>query len=98
VCVRLQIPGTARTPFAEHAQLPARSFDSDLGFPTNFRDNYSLVEEIGSGSFGTVYAAEDIESGEMVAVKVRIGNLLSFPHLCFIADRCCVSVQEKAFV
>jgi calcium-dependent protein kinase len=50
--------------------VPSRCFDSDLGFPTNFRENYNLIEEIGSGSFGTVYAAEDIESGETVAVKI----------------------------
>lgn len=76
-----QIPSsTAHTPFAASAQTLSRAFDSDLGFPTNFRQNYNLIEEIGSGSFGTVYAAEDIESGETVAVKVRL--------LCK-CSRCC---------
>jgi calcium-dependent protein kinase len=69
------IPGThsaADTPFAAAAQrAPSRNaFDSDLGFPTDFGERYKLIEEIGSGSFGTVYAAEDVESGESVAVKI----------------------------
>lgn len=72
------IPGTssaADTPFAAAAQrAPSRAaFDSDLGFPTDFGERYRLTEEIGSGSFGTVYAAEDKESGEVVAVKVMLG-------------------------
>lgn len=72
--VQQVIPGQhspAATPFAEAAQrVPSRNFDSDLGFPTDFGERYTLTEEIGSGSFGTVYAATDKESGESVAVKV----------------------------
>lgn len=66
------IPGAhsaAATPFAEAAQRNA--FDSDLGFPTDFGERYTLTEEIGSGSFGTVYAAQDKDGGESVAVKVQ---------------------------
>ena len=68
-------------------RAPSRSaFDSDLGFPTDFGERYRLTEEIGSGSFGTVYAAEDKESGEVVAVKVLSSN--DMPAHCVLCDAC----------
>lgn len=87
VSFRVQvIPGahsTAATPFAAAGQrIPSRAaFDSDLGFPTDFGERYNLTEEIGSGSFGTVYAAEDNKSGESVAVKVH-----NFPFACLFSS------------
>jgi hypothetical protein len=80
------IPGTsstANTPFAAASSRNANAFDSDLGFPTDFGERYRLTEEIGSGSFGTVYAAEDKESGEVVAVKVLL-SICSHPLPCDI--------------
>lgn len=69
------IPGQAaqprQSPFAAPVSPPrSRDIDSDLGYPTNFQDSYALGNEIGSGSFGTVYSAIERESGESVAVKI----------------------------
>ncbi len=39
-------------------------------------DRYNLLEEIGSGSMGTVYRAEDLSTGRIVAVKLVKANVL----------------------
>jgi len=72
------IPGQGSdTPFAAHAhnllspqQQAARDIYSELGFPTDFQNRFSLGHELGSGSFGTVFSATDKETGEPVAVKI----------------------------
>lgn len=33
-------------------------------------ENYQLLEEVGNGSYSIVYRAQDIRSGQIVAVKV----------------------------
>ena len=43
----------------------------DMGFATDFAQHYVLGDEIGKGSFGTVYLATAAADGESVAVKVR---------------------------
>lgn len=42
-----------------------------LGYATDFDQQYVLENEIGSGSFGTVYGATAVADSEQVAVKVR---------------------------
>ncbi|KAL3137090.1 hypothetical protein ABBQ32_006675 [Trebouxia sp. C0010 RCD-2024] len=42
----------------------------DLGWPRGFPSRYALGEQLGRGSFGTVYLATDRLSGEEVAAKV----------------------------
>ena len=54
----------------ELPQLPRFGGLSDLGCLEGFDRDYSLGEEIGSGSFGTVFAASSLHDGEEVAVKV----------------------------
>ena len=41
----------------------------DLGWPRGFPSRYELGEQLGRGSFGTVYLATDRVSGEEVAAK-----------------------------
>jgi len=43
---------------------------SALGCLDGFERDYELGEEIGSGSFGTVFVASSLHDGEEVAVKV----------------------------
>ncbi len=74
------IPGqTSHTPFAAPAQnlqqaqqqQAVRDIHSELGYSTDFQERFDLCQELGSGSFGTVYSAVDKDSGETVAVKVH---------------------------
>lgn len=45
-------------------------------------NQYSVLEELGSGSFGTVYKAIDKITGEVVAIKhVRFTTYLSMRSL-----------------
>src|SRR5579862_5446704 len=37
-----------------------------------FQDRYRIQCEVGRGSFGIVYAAEDLQTGQTVAVKVLL--------------------------
>ncbi len=56
----------------ELPHLPRFGGLSDLGCLDGFERDYALGEEIGSGSFGTVFAASSLHDGEEVAVKVRV--------------------------
>ena len=40
----------------------------------NGLENYQINEEIGQGSFGKVYSAMDIRTGERVAIKKIVCN------------------------
>ena len=42
----------------------------DLGWPRGFPSRYALGEQLGRGSFGTVYLATDRLSGQEVAAKI----------------------------
>lgn len=42
----------------------------DLGWPRGFSSRYALGDQLGKGSFGTVYLATDRLTGEEVAAKV----------------------------
>lgn len=42
----------------------------DLGWPRGFSSRYALGDQLGKGSFGTVYLATDRVTGEEVAAKV----------------------------
>ena len=84
------IPGqSAQTPFAAHAQnlqqaqqqQAVRDIHSELGYSTDFQERFNLCQELGSGSFGTVYSAVDKESGETVAVKVLVQSLCSVRNI-----------------
>ena len=50
--------------------LPRFGGLSELGCLDGFDRDYELGEEIGSGSFGTVFVASSLHDGEEVAVKV----------------------------
>ena len=41
-----------------------------LGWPKGFHTRYALREQLGKGSFGTVYLATDIVTGQEVAAKI----------------------------
>lgn len=43
---------------------------ADLGWPRGFPSRYVLGEQLGRGSFGTVYLATDRVSGQEVAAKI----------------------------
>lgn len=42
----------------------------DLGWPRGFSSRYALGDQLGKGSFGTVYLATDRLTGEEIAAKV----------------------------
>lgn len=42
----------------------------DLGWPRGFPSRYALGDQLGRGSFGTVYLATDRLNGEEVAAKI----------------------------
>lgn len=42
-----------------------------MGFATDFKQHYILGDELGSGSFGTVYVGTAVADGMQFAVKVR---------------------------
>ena len=72
----------------------ARDIYSELGYATDFEDRFTLGQELGSGSFGTVYSAIDKDSGAKVAVKVlpapssaRPGRV-SMASLFFVCGDC----------
>lgn len=48
----------------------------------NGLENYQINEEIGQGSFGKVYSAIDIHSGERRAIKKIVSN--NNQHFCLL--------------
>ena len=64
--------------------LPRFGGLSELGCLEGFERDYELGEEIGSGSFGTVFVATSLHDGEEAAVKVR--GLDWQPLLCIGAS------------
>jgi serine/threonine protein kinase len=40
---------------------------------SRFEDRYEILEELGSGSFGRVYRARHLSTGQSVAIKLLSG-------------------------
>ena len=64
----MQPSTTISTPSSLRSNVPSSSSGSGSGKSTQAK--YSDLAVIGSGSFGTIYSAVDVESGERVAIKV----------------------------
>ena len=40
-------------------------------------NKYELLDKLNSGSFGTVYKAKNIRTGELVAIKIERGPIIN---------------------
>ena len=57
-------------------------------------DRYRIVQRIGEGGMGLVYAAEEIESGKRVAIKTVLPRLLGNPKILSRFERECEFSQR----
>jgi casein kinase 1 len=49
------------------------------------REKYKIINKIGAGSFGTIYKAENIATGQEVAIKAEFVNTTN-PMVIFEAN------------